>query len=241
MSDLRAMDVALGGQGAPIVPMGERLLLDDYALFLNLGGIANVTSHGKGGGGERGGGQGKSADEVKTAGQARGGGQGKDGGHGETWKAFDICPANRVLNMLAAKEGKAFDEGGAMAAEGHVDEALLDRLNGLDYYKREYPKSLGNEFGTDEVMPMIVEAMEKGGAGARGIGVRDALRTYVEQIAIQVREAGVGRGAGAGKEAMALSGGGGLMGHEAIRLSEGKGLPGSGAGGKMLVTGRRGA
>ncbi|HMP93964.1 MAG TPA: anhydro-N-acetylmuramic acid kinase, partial [Phnomibacter sp.] len=42
VSDLRAMDVALGGQGAPIVPMGEALLLGQYPLLLNLGGIANL-------------------------------------------------------------------------------------------------------------------------------------------------------------------------------------------------------
>lgn len=43
VSDLRALDVALGGQGAPIVPMGERLLFGNYTYLLNLGGIANVT------------------------------------------------------------------------------------------------------------------------------------------------------------------------------------------------------
>src|SRR6201999_3378963 len=46
VSDLRAMDLALGGQGAPIVPIGERLLLPGYAYFLNLGGIANISAHG---------------------------------------------------------------------------------------------------------------------------------------------------------------------------------------------------
>jgi anhydro-N-acetylmuramic acid kinase len=43
ISDLRAMDIALGGHGAPIVPIGEKFLLGDYNYFLNLGGIANIS------------------------------------------------------------------------------------------------------------------------------------------------------------------------------------------------------
>lgn len=43
--DLRSSDIAYGGQGAPIVPMAERLLFPDNRVFLNLGGIANISFH----------------------------------------------------------------------------------------------------------------------------------------------------------------------------------------------------
>ena len=41
--DLRSSDIALGGNGAPIVPIGDKLLFKDYNYLLNLGGIANLT------------------------------------------------------------------------------------------------------------------------------------------------------------------------------------------------------
>jgi anhydro-N-acetylmuramic acid kinase len=142
VSDLRSMDIAFGGQGAPIVPVGEKLLLGDYDYFLNLGGIANISFN---------------ADQ---------------------YVAFDVCSANRVLNMLAADAGKEYDEGGQLAAAGVIDNALLEKLNALDYYKQPSPKSLANDFGTDTVYPKIKEA---------SLQIKDALRTYTEHIAIQIK------------------------------------------------------
>ena len=48
INDLRAMDVALGGQGAPIVPIGDQLLFGSYDYLLNIGGIANITVYDNG-------------------------------------------------------------------------------------------------------------------------------------------------------------------------------------------------
>ena len=143
VSDLRMMDVAFGGQGAPIVPMGEKLLFPDHHYFLNIGGIANLSLH--------------EDDEIT---------------------AFDICAANRVLNMLANEKSKPYDEGGNMASSGKIISELLEQLNQLDYYSVPPPKSLANSFGTDIIYPLIKSF---------NLPVEDALCTYVEHIAMQIK------------------------------------------------------
>jgi anhydro-N-acetylmuramic acid kinase len=143
VSDLRALDVAFGGQGAPIVPIGEKLLLGNYDYFLNIGGIANISVN-----------------------------SGK-------FIAFDICAANRVLNMLANDAGKEYDKNGELAESGNVNNELLEKLNRLEYYRQPYPKSLANDFGTDVVYPILKNA---------GIAINDALRTYTGHIAFQIKK-----------------------------------------------------
>jgi anhydro-N-acetylmuramic acid kinase len=151
ISDLRAIDLALGGQGAPIVPVGEKLLWSEYDFFLNLGGIANISAQIR-------------ANEKDSP----------------DFIAFDICSACRVLNMLANEMGKEYDENGIIAASGTVKTGLLQKLDQLDYYNLPYPKSLANDFGVDKVYPLVRDA---------GYEMRDTLRTYVEHICVQVRNA----------------------------------------------------
>lgn len=182
VSDLRAMDIALGGQGAPIVPIGEKLLLGDYAYFLNLGGIANLSFN-----------------------------------HPGQYIAYDVCPANRVLNMLASDAGKPFDEGGQIAEKGRVSGTLSERLNELPYYHLPRPKSLSNDFGTGVVYPLIKQ--EK-------ISAPDALRTYVEHIAFQVArsvaalQSEFNAGADQENKKMLITGGGALNHFLVKRISE---------------------
>jgi anhydro-N-acetylmuramic acid kinase len=145
ITDLRAMDIALGGQGAPIVPIGEEILLGKHDFYLNLGGIANLS--------------GRIQDRIV---------------------AFDVCPANRVLNLLAQETGKAFDEDGRLAASGSVDDQLLNTLNAQGYYRENYPKSLPNSFGTETIFRIIKDS---------GCSPPNGARTFVEHIAVQIKNA----------------------------------------------------
>ncbi len=58
--------------------------------------------------------------------------------------------------------------------------SLLEKLNALDYYQQPYPKSLANDFGTDTVYPIVKNS---------NLSTHDALRTYTEHIAIQIKNA----------------------------------------------------
>jgi len=117
--DFRSMDVALGGQGAPLVPIGDKYLFSEYDACLNIGGIANIS--------------------FTTSLLPRKKGAG-------VRAAFDICPANMVFNYLAKHTGQEYDKGGKLAASGTFNDNLLQKLNALNFYKNYKSKSLGREW-----------------------------------------------------------------------------------------------
>jgi anhydro-N-acetylmuramic acid kinase len=77
--------------------------------------------------------------------------------HHEQRIAFDICAANIVLNLLCHKIGLAFDQDGNIAACHSINTALLNQLNEIDFFKKEYPKSLGFEFVEQAILPILFE------------------------------------------------------------------------------------
>lgn len=141
VSNFRTLDVALGGQGAPLVPIGDRLLFGQYDACLNLGGIANISFEENG----------------KRI-------------------AYDICPCNMALNLLAQKINLEYDRDGMNAKKGSINDVLFNQLNSLDYYKQNGPKSLGKEWFLEYFQPMIVGSLS----------TEDYLRTSVEHIATQI-------------------------------------------------------
>ncbi|MDF8263495.1 anhydro-N-acetylmuramic acid kinase [Luteipulveratus flavus] len=132
VSDLRARDIAAGGQGAPLAGTLDTLLLRGFGgpgtrAALNLGGIANVTV-------------------VPADGEP---------------VAFDTGPANCLIDAAVTRitRGEAsYDAGGAIAAAGTVREDLLDLLLAKPYYDLPAPKSTGRElFTTAYVEPYVAK------------------------------------------------------------------------------------
>ena len=142
VSDFRRLDIMLGGQGAPLVPIGDNLLFGGYDYCLNIGGFSNISYQ-----------------------------------SGDSRIAFDISPVNYVINHYCRHVGLEMDRDGCIAARGQVDEALLERLDALEYYHRPLPKSLGREWVEAQVFPLL---------DASGALLEDLLRTYYEHCARQL-------------------------------------------------------
>ncbi len=120
VADFRTADMAAGGQGAPLVPMVDYLLLRharEGRVALNIGGIANFT--------------------VIPA-----------GAKPEDVFGFDTGPGNMVVDALVrhfTKGRQSFDAGGRVASRGKVDEPVLAEALADPFFRRKPPKSAGRE------------------------------------------------------------------------------------------------
>jgi anhydro-N-acetylmuramic acid kinase len=121
VSDFRPADIALGGQGAPLVPYADYLLYRHEKLgrvSLNLGGIANITV-------------------LPRACRPR------------QVFAFDTGPANMLIDALVShftRGRQRFDKNARLASQGRRVPALLDDLLRDPYLKLAPPKSTGREY-----------------------------------------------------------------------------------------------
>lgn len=127
--DLRAADVAAGGQGAPLAPVYHRALAarlpERPVAVVNIGGVGNVTWIGRDG----------------------------------TLIAFDTGPGNALIDdWMQSRAGRAIDADGAIAASGKVDEEALQALLTHDYFGQVPPKSLDrNAFSLQPVQHLALE------------------------------------------------------------------------------------
>jgi anhydro-N-acetylmuramic acid kinase len=124
--DMRANDMAHGGQGAPLVPAYHaalaRSLPEPFAgrypiVFVNIGGISNITY-------------------VPAAGAP---------------EAFDTGPGNTLIDQWVSREGGVpFDAGGTIASEGGVVRSIVERYLENPFFEKSGPKSLDrNDFSLD--------------------------------------------------------------------------------------------
>ena len=141
ITNFRNFDISLGGQGAPLVPVGDLKLFKNFKYCLNIGGIANISI--------------KEKNKIK---------------------AFDICPANIVLNKISRKLKLDFDNEGNLAMQGKIITKLFSKLNNLSYYNNKSPKSLSREWVEKNIDPLILERYNH----------KDVLHTLCEHMGKQI-------------------------------------------------------
>lgn len=136
VGDFRPSDMAVGGQGAPLVPYADKLLFRDASIgriLVNIGGISNLSV-------------------VEAEG-------------GQDVLAMDTGPGNVLIDsVVQLGAGKPFDEGGKIAATGNIQtEWLQEMVDQDEYLKQGLPKTTGREFYTWEKAKRLFEEGESRG------------------------------------------------------------------------------
>jgi anhydro-N-acetylmuramic acid kinase len=135
VSDFRVADMAVGGQGAPLVPFTEYVLFaeKEKALMLqNIGGIGNITVLPK-------------DSQVEDV------------------FAFDTGPGNMIIDELVSQlyPPLKMDIGGKIGASGNIIEPLLAYMQQDEYYRLPLPKSTGREYFGKQYVAKLLTMMNE--------------------------------------------------------------------------------
>ncbi|MCG3858281.1 anhydro-N-acetylmuramic acid kinase [Psychrobacter sp. Ps2] len=155
VNDFRRRDMAVGGQGAPLVPAFHQALFgasDNTRVILNLGGIANITVL-------------PASEEVQVVG-------------------YDTGPANLLLDAwISLHTDNAYDAGGAWAQSGTLIEPLLQQLLAHPFFAQAHPKSTGREDFNLTWLQNELQAFEQANANI-SYSAADVQATLTELTAI---------------------------------------------------------
>lgn len=143
VADFRSLDIALGGQGAPLVATGDHYLFNEFKYCLNIGGFSNISF--------------RTEDETRLA--------------------YDICPANTILNKVSGFLQLKYDKDGNSGKMGAILPELLRELNSFLPEKPAAPNSLGKEILIEKYFPLF----EKKSSAAHNV-----LATLYEHISFQI-------------------------------------------------------
>ncbi len=134
VSDFRSADVALGGQGAPLVPIFDYSFLRSKKInrvALNIGGISNITYLPKG------------CEENAVI-------------------AFDTGPGNVWIDSaMKILFNQGYDNNGDTASKGKLNMILLEKLKSIEYTYLKPPKSIGRELFSTEYLINIIDEIKQ--------------------------------------------------------------------------------
>lgn len=114
------------------------------------------------------------------------------------WRAWDVGPANQILNKLAQEIGQEYDAGGELARSGLLHPGLLAQVAALPYFRQPAPKSLDNTWIAQNVWPLYRDFPAS---------IEDKLHTACAQLVLQLKK---DLGELGPRASLLLSGGGAL-------------------------------
>ncbi|WP_231495758.1 anhydro-N-acetylmuramic acid kinase [Paucisalibacillus sp. EB02] len=158
VGDFRTRDMAVGGQGAPLVPYADYLLFRDKEIgrvLVNIGGITNLT--------------------ILPA-----------NGNEDLVKAYDTGPGNMIMDYFAKRitNGKqGYDKNGELASGGKVIHDWLEDLLNEPYYALEPPKSTGRELFGEEYASSLWDTADK-----LAISLVDRIATVTKLTAVTLTD-----------------------------------------------------